>query len=95
MSVAEFEAAKAWLAEHGLDVGAVRYDGAAFGSWAIEAKDGGSAFRVGWDGRDGWLVVQRRGGPGGGEWVEVSIEKAARGDAMGQSLARCLRGIDD
>lgn len=36
-----------------------RYDAEAFGSWLVEVKVD-PRLRVVWDGKDGWLIVQRK-----------------------------------
>ncbi len=59
MSRADYDEMAALLVQAGYRVRAKCYDEHAFGSWYVVIKKGGASFRIVWDGKDQWLLVQK------------------------------------
>jgi hypothetical protein len=68
----EYEPFRAGLAAAGFIESASRHDEHAFGSWYVQVE-GDPPFRVCWDGREGWLVIQQRSEDG--RWQDVWVAR--------------------
>jgi hypothetical protein len=91
MTEADFDTMAADLAECGYLVSDSRYDGAAFGSWWIVVESGVARFRVIWDGRDRWLLLQQErahNSPSDPEWLDVWVERLVEGQTSAGVLAQ-------
>jgi hypothetical protein len=66
----DFETFRTALRLHGFRETESRYDVAAFGSWFVILDE--PPVRIVWDGKERWLVVQRRAGD---EWIDVWLSR--------------------
>jgi len=72
------------------------YSYSAFGSWWLTFKKNGSAYRIAFDGKEGWLSLEYGGRVSGGEpphWRELSRTSSA--NASPQSVIGLVRGAGD
>ena len=71
VGVPEYEEVRRELSTAGFREAATRYDEASFGSWFV-VIDQQPRLRIVWDGKDGWLILQRADGAGGWDVVWVA-----------------------
>jgi hypothetical protein len=77
MNRGAFDSAQELLAAAGLAIDETRYDAPAFGSWVVSISTA-PRLRIVWDGKDGWLLVQRetsRTFSGFSEWDDLWLER--------------------
>ena len=68
-----YEAVRSKLLELGYREQAARYDQSVFGSWFVEIEQN-PPLRVIWEGKDGWLILQREAAVG--RWEDVWLAKS-------------------
>jgi hypothetical protein len=88
MNVDAFESAEHLLTRAGFAVTEAHYHAQDFGSWDVVAE-ATLRVRIVWDGRDGWLIVQRQSDESPNsppEWTDVWIER----DRARQTLANAI-----
>lgn len=74
------------LADAGLGVQEARHDRQAFGSWFVSIHE--PRVRIAWDGKDGWLTLER--GSHDGSWRDEWIAR----EAPDQTVDAVLRALD-